>query len=165
MYSFSENPTKRVRFFWLIDHRNKIVQNLTNFLKNDSKLWETNYIRISLQNLKIHTNWEKWLHFNKITWKLLLLLLLTKCSSSLTMSKATITVKCKSWFVKNLTFKIEVHGEVAVEDRNEDLVKYGDIQSTRVGLQTDLHTQIQHILLGHLQLTGLEPRRDINTWS
>lgn len=81
------------------------------------------------------------------------------------MSKATITVKCKSRFVKNLTFKIEVHGEVAVEDRNEDLVKYGDIQSTRVGLQTDLHTQIQHILLGHLQLTGLEPRRDINTWS
>lgn len=76
------------------------------------------------------------------------------------MSKATITVKCKSCFVKNLTFKIEVHGEVAVEDRNEDLVKYGDIQSTRVGLQTDLHTQIQHILLGHLQLTGLEPRRD-----
>lgn len=62
--------------------------------------------------------------------------------------------------MKNLTFKIEVHGEVAVEDRNEDLVKYGDIQSTRVGLQTDLHTQIQHILLGHLQLTGLEPRRD-----
>lgn len=43
------------------------------------------------------------------------------------MSKAAITVTCTSWLVKNLTFKIEVHGEVTVEDRNEDLVKYGDV--------------------------------------
>lgn len=43
------------------------------------------------------------------------------------MSKVIIIVKCKSWLVKNLIFKIEVYGEVVVEDRNEDLVKYGDI--------------------------------------
>lgn len=78
------------------------------------------------------------------------------------MSKIELPLACDR-LSNPLTFEVEVHGEITVEDGDEDLVKDWDIKCTGVRLQADLHAQVQDVLLRHLQLTGSKPRETILT--